>query len=322
MRILLAADSFLTLDILLDEVSARSWPAHTEAHVLSVVQDAGVTDDVWREMGYGSEALRHEMRRRGEQITNLATMRLGELGIPSKVIIMKGDPGFLITLEGWKWSADLILIRANNRNGFRNWLLGSVAKAVLASASCSVDIVRPNQVLTAKLPTRILLATDGSESSIDAARAVAQATWPAETEVKVVSVVNPPISVLEKIGLSLGGRRDRAHRAIGEVVQVLKQTPVAISAEVITGRPAQKIIDEAKSWRATLIVVGKRERRGLFSRSVSETVANRAHCSVKIVRRRDGSEDGQSLARDLEPSVQRRSTVYGVLENREWKRVA
>ena len=323
MRVLLAADSIITLDMLLNEMSTRSWPAGTEVRVLSVVEDADVAEDVWREMGYGTEALRHEMGSRGDLITSLATMRLNELGIPSKVIIMRGNPASLITLDAWKWSADLILIRANNRTGFRNWLLGSVARSVLASATSAVTVVRPDedQVLTAKRPTRILLATDGSESSFNAARAIAPAIWPAETEVKVVSVVNPPLWALGKIGLSLGGRRDRAHRAIGEVVQMLKETPVAITAAVITGRPAQTIIDEAKSWGATLIVVGKREQRGLFSRSISETVANGAHCSVKVVRR-DSSEHGQSLAGSREPLVQRRSNLYELSGNREWKRVA
>ncbi|MGQ0762496.1 MAG: universal stress protein [Acidobacteriota bacterium] len=323
MRVLLAADSIITLDVLLNEMSTRSWPTGTEVRVLSVVEDVDVPEDVWREMGYGTDALRHEMGRRGELITTLATMRLSEVGIPSKVIIMRGNPASLITLEAWKWSANLILIRANNRTGFRNWLLGSVAKSVLASAACTVNVVRPdeNQVLTAKRPTRILLATDGSESSIEAARAIAQAIWAAETEVRVVSVVKPPLWALGKIGLSLGGRRDNAHRAIGKVVQMLKETPVGISAAVISGRPAQTIIDEATSWRATLIVIGKREQRGLFSRSISETVASLAHCSVKVVRR-DSSEDGQSLARDREPSVQRRSNVYELSGNRQWKRVA
>jgi len=324
MRVLLAADSIITLDMLLNEMSARSWPAGSEALVLSVVEDDDRPEEMWREMGHGTDALRVEIRRRGKLITSLATIRLDELGISSKTTIMRGNPASVVTLEAWKWSADLILIRANNRTGFRNRLLGSVAKSVLASAACSVNLVRPDesQILTAKRPTKILLATDGSERSIDAAHAVAQTTWPAETLVKVVSVVRPPISVLGKIGLSLGGRTDRAHRAIGEVVQILKKAPVTITAAVISGRPAQKIVDEAKSWGATLIVVGKGQQHGLFSRSISETVANRAHCSVKIIRRREAFENGQSLARDLTPSDHRGRTVYELTENRAWKSVA
>jgi nucleotide-binding universal stress UspA family protein len=323
MRVLLAVDSIITLDVLLNEAVARSWPAGTQARVLSVVEDADVPDHVWREMGYGVDALRHEMRRRGDQITILATERLRQLGIPSEVVVMRGNPGFLITLEARKWSADLILIRAHNRIDFKNWMLGSVAKSVSGNAPCSVDVVRSpgaDQAL-AKNPTRILLATDGSESSNEAARTVAQAKWPAETRVKVVSVVNPILSALEKIGLGLSARTDRAHRAIGEAVQILKQTPVAITAEVIAGRPAQRIIDEAKAWGANLIVVGAHGLPGpsrSFSRGVSEIVATRAHCSVKIIRRRDSSEDDQ-LARDRAASVQKGRTVYEQSDNREWR---
>jgi nucleotide-binding universal stress UspA family protein len=168
-----------------------------------------------------------------------------------------------------------------------------------------------------------LLATDGSESSKDAARAVAKATWPAETKIKVVTVVNPVLDALEKIGLSLG-HTDRAHQAIGEVVQILEETFVAISAEVVAGRPAQQIIDKAKAWDANLIVVGAHGRRGpkrLFVRSASEAVANGAHCSVKVVRRRQSSEDDQ-LATDRVRPVRKVRTVYELAENPEWKSAA
>ena len=92
MRVLLAADSIITLDMLLNEMSARSWPAGTEALVLSVVEDDDVPEEVWREMGHGTDALRVEMRRRGKLITSLATIRLDELGISSKTTIMRGNP--------------------------------------------------------------------------------------------------------------------------------------------------------------------------------------------------------------------------------------
>ena len=42
MKVLLAVDSLSTLDMLLDEVTARSWPSGTEARVVSVVDDAEV----------------------------------------------------------------------------------------------------------------------------------------------------------------------------------------------------------------------------------------------------------------------------------------
>ncbi|MBD0373887.1 MAG: universal stress protein, partial [Pyrinomonadaceae bacterium] len=55
-------------------------------------------------------------------------------------------------------------------------------------------------------------------------------------------------------------------------------------------------IDEAEEWGADLIVVGKQNRRGLrrlISGSVSERVASRAPCSVKIVRGDDDTALGR-----------------------------
>src|SRR6476646_5953486 len=137
MRVLLAVDSINTLDILISEMSARSWPSRTEARVLSIIDDGDVPLKVWGEEGYGVSALRREMHRRGEQISALAVERLRKIGIPSQVVIMRGDPEFLISFAARSWPADLIIIRAHNRKAFRSWLLGSVAKLVVDSAPCS-----------------------------------------------------------------------------------------------------------------------------------------------------------------------------------------
>ena len=122
MRLLIAVDSIITLDILLNEIAARSWPGGTEAHILSIVEDADVPGETWRAERYGVAAMRDEMRRRGEQITAMAVARLEAIGLFSKITMMRGNPGFLILLAARKWSPDLILIRAHNRSDFQNWM--------------------------------------------------------------------------------------------------------------------------------------------------------------------------------------------------------
>ena len=97
MKVLIAVDSIITLDILINEMSARSWPSGTEVRVLSIIDDGDVPLKVWGEVGYGLSALRREMHRRGEQISALAVERLRKIGIPSEVVIMSGDPEFLIS---------------------------------------------------------------------------------------------------------------------------------------------------------------------------------------------------------------------------------
>jgi len=271
MKLLLAVDSITTLNILLDEVVARSWPKGTKARVLSFVED---------EDG-GIAAVRHEMRRREEQITALAVDRLRSIGIATEVTIRRGNAKHEIPFTAREWATDLILVRA----------YGSVTKSVIESASCSVEVVR---VAEASDGFRILLATDGSGASLTASQVVAQRSWPESTEVKIVSVVNPLTYSLEEMGVWSDKATGRAHRAIGQAVKVLKDTSLKITGEVIADRTARGIVDRARKWGADLIVLGTHDRRGLkrlLLGSISAAVARRAHCSVRVVRARGFPKD-------------------------------
>jgi len=297
MKVLVAVDSIITLDILINEMSARSWPAGTEARVLSVVDDGDVPLKTWRDEGYGVSAVRREMRRRGERLSALGVERLRRIGIPSQVVIMRGNPEFLISFAARSWPADLIIIRAHNRKDFRSRLLGSVAKSVLENAPCSVEVVRARP--KADRSFRVLLASDGSAASIAASEAIAEMSLPENTEVRVVSVVNPMIYSLEELGLTGDSGTEHAHRAIGKAVRILSDAPVKISAEVIAGGAARQIIARAKHWGADLIVLGTNERRSLsrlLFGSTSAAVAKRAHCSVRVVREKDAADTSTANA--------------------------
>ena len=292
MKLLLAVDSITTLNLLLDEVAARSWPNGTEALVVSVVE------------GHEIVAGRHEMRRREEQITALAVERLRAMDIATEVIVMRGDPEELICYASHWWVTDLILIRANNRADVGNLMLGSVSRTLVEGAPCSVEVVRvaddEDSSRRDKGNFRILLATDGSAASRTASQVVAHTNWPNDTQVKVVSVVNPVTYSLAEIGVWRDKGTDRAHGAIDEAVQTLKNAPLAITGEVIAGGTARGIVDRARDWAADLIVLGTHDRRGVrrfLLSSVSASVATRAHCSVRVVRDRISLQNGQSFSR-------------------------
>src|ERR1044072_6454574 len=296
MKLLLAVDTLKTLDILLNFIEARSWPKGTEAGILSVVEDETIPVETWRAEGYGIGTVRREMQRRGEQISGLVIERLRAIGIPAQVTIMRGDPAFLIPFAARKWSSDLILIRANNRMNFRNWLLGSVTKSVVEHAPCSVEVVRAEQSNVAGRNMRILLATDGSDASLGATQAIAEMEFPADTEVKVVNVINAISDSLEEIGFLRDKETERGHRGIGKTVNLLGSAPLKITAEVIAGRRVRQIVARARDWDADLIVVGTAEREGLkrvMSRGTAVAVANQAHCSVRVVRGNSVSQGEQ-----------------------------
>lgn len=256
----------------------------------------------------------------------MAVARLGAIGIPAKVTMMRGNPGFFILYTARKWSADLILIRAHNRTDFQNRMLGSVAKAVVEHATCSVEVVRSTGAESppvAPKGTRILLATDNSDASLAAAQAVAETVWPAGTEVKVVSVVNPIMHWLGEMGLFYYTGTDRAHRAVGAAINELRGMPLKLSGEVVVGWVAREVIDRATKWAADLIVLGTHERRGLrrvlFGSTVA-TVTSRAHCSVRTIRAQSDSVKEGRLRHATDAPVHNKGTIYRLEANGVWRK--
>src|ERR671920_150489 len=99
MRILLAVDTVATTEMLMNAVAMRPWPRGTEARVVSVVEDEAVPQEVWRAASFRVEAVRLEMKRIGRQVSALAVAPLSWLGIKAEVVVMRGDPQWLIPLE-------------------------------------------------------------------------------------------------------------------------------------------------------------------------------------------------------------------------------
>ncbi len=79
MKLLIAADSAISAEVLVDAVGIRPWPEGTTVHVLLVIADTDVPPEVWSEQGYGKGAVRREMERRGEQINSLVVERLKQV---------------------------------------------------------------------------------------------------------------------------------------------------------------------------------------------------------------------------------------------------
>jgi nucleotide-binding universal stress UspA family protein len=284
MKLLIAVDSVISTEVLVNAVGARPWPDGTTAHVLSIVADMDVPDEVWREVGYVKQAVHREMERRGEQITAVSVERLRKIEIPAEVVVARGDARFLIPFYARKWSSDLIFVRAHVRKNLEHWMLGSVARAVVTSAPCTVQIVRDSRedrAHTADSARKVLLATDGSETSTEAARAVAARPWPETSEFRVISVEEPWAFASSRV------KRKEPQEAVMTAEQVLGSAGLKVTGEVVSGKPKEAILEQAQQWAADLIVVGSHGRRG-FKRfllgSVSEAVAMNAHCSVVVVR--------------------------------------
>lgn len=152
---------------------------------------------------------------------------------------------------------------------------------------------------------KILLAVDGSAFGEEAAREVARRPWPAGSELKVISVVEPVyIPAAEPWALPAGYvdemdklAAEKARAAVEGALTALRageDKMLKVSYETPRGPVKQTIIEEAARWGADLIVLGS-HGNGFWSRlllgSVSHGVSSAAPCSVEIVKK-PGPADG------------------------------
>jgi nucleotide-binding universal stress UspA family protein len=292
MKLLLAVDSVSSAELVAASVAARPWKPGTFARVLMVIDYAFIPIDLANETGGQMKLIRPEMERRAQLVTARALELLRQSNIEAEDATSSGDPRMVIVDTAGEWGADLIYLRSHVYTDISRWMMGSVAREVLRSAPCSVGIIRAAADGGAASPTaggmRILLATDGSEFSRAAARSVTDRLWPEGTEVKVIGVVNPNVrSVYAVAEVMVNEETEGSLAVVNETVKLVSDAGLRVTGERAVGSAKTLIVERAKEWGANLVVVGSHGRRGserLFLGSVSEFVANNAHCSTEVIR--------------------------------------
>src|SRR5438270_49475 len=133
MKILLAVDASPASQTALEAVAKRSWPAGTKVEVLTVVN----TLEPW-----ALAVIVEEMKSHAHQLADSAAMHLHLQGLAAEGVVGEGDPKHVILDRAAAMGADLIVVGAHGMTAIEQFFLGSVSKAVLRFAPCSVDIVR------------------------------------------------------------------------------------------------------------------------------------------------------------------------------------
>ena len=182
------------------------------------------------------------------------------------------------------------------RSGGGGFYSAAWPKRCWRAAPCSVEVLRTPAVAgDTSRPLKVLLATDGSDCSLLAARSIASRPWPARTEVRVLSVVEPEVSLLY-VPFPPGAAEtlraqamQRTQKAIREAEEIVTNAGLHASEtiSVLLDEPESIIAAASGEWKADLIVLGSHGRRGfnrLLLGSVSEGVALHAGCSVEVVR--------------------------------------
>ena len=142
-------------------------------------------------------------------------------------------------------------------------------------------------------PTKILLATDGSEEAELAATTAAELAKSTDSELDVIYVLEVEPWHLPQRELVQNPHRyedlkEESRRIRDRQVEKIEASGGSVSnAHLAIGNPADQIVAYAQDQGAGLIVMGSRGlggiRRALMG-SVSDAVVRHAHCPVMIVR--------------------------------------
>lgn len=248
------------------------------------------------------EDLRAEARQRlDEQLERIAAAG----GNVAQVHLKMGRPDEEIVSVAEETDAGVVVMGSRGLSGLRRALMGSVSDSVMRHAHCPVMVVRDEaggeEAFTGEhgiFPTRILVATDGSQSSsiaVNEAVDLAQATG---SGLHVVHVL--PVSRLySSADIVLAGgipvyeeSRRKAERVLEEDVRKAEEAGASRpKAHLLEGQPDAEVVALAEDIGAGVIVVGSRGldalRRALMG-STSTSIVRHAHCPVLVVREEKG----------------------------------
>lgn len=208
-----------------------------------------------------------------------------------------GSPAWEILSRAEKFEPDLIVVGSQGRNAIGRILLGSISKKVMTEAKSSVRIAR-GKIEVDPFPLRIMIGFDGSPGAELAVEQVASRDWGENAEVCLVSAVHslmptaigrfiPPVK--DWIKEDFKSEKHLMEKIAEKHFHKLETVGLKVEFDIYEGNPKEVLVEKAAKWQADCIFLGAHSYTGLIDRfligSTSAAVAERARCSVEIVRR-------------------------------------
>lgn len=183
-----------------------------------------------------------------------------------------GEPHEVIIDEAEEKNVDMIIVGRRGTKGLKKLLVGEVAAKVIGNAPCKVLVVPRAAAIG---PKNILIATDGSGHSLEAA----------EEAVRIAKRCGSNIIALSSIRSS--EEQERAKTNVGKVIEMAQREGIPAEGLTPTGRSYNIIVETAGGRGVDLIVMGipvKTAFQKIFTGSATEQVIGKAGCAVLIVK--------------------------------------
>ncbi len=232
-------------------------------------------------------------------------------GARTQVILLQGHAAKKLIEYGSEHRPDLMVMGAKGKGLYAilEILLGGTADHVFENARWPLLVARaPYRALK-----RVLLTTDGSQASRQAARYLAQFPLPEQTEIQVLHVkplypampepapglqspaqsipfmssLMPGPAELQYLSRHLDLARQRGQTILANTKKILKSSGRRVKTLLRKGDPAAEILEHSKAQDIDLIVAGPRGRKGMDAwgwDSVSQKLVHYSNSSVLFVR--------------------------------------
>jgi nucleotide-binding universal stress UspA family protein len=305
-RIVIAYDGTAGADAALDDLPRAGLPPKLDAVVLTVADPDVAARVSLRELvtagrageaeKVGAESLRDVESAAGRTAAEGAARIAARFpGWTVSCDVRFGSPSSAIVLLADAARPDLVVVGARRIARPIRLLLGSVARKVVTECRCSVRVGRVAR-WRSEGPARIVVGHDGWDGGRAALEAASSRSWPSGSEIRVVSVSPLLLHGAFSAEFPIPDEwRDSPHETgAGAMRAALEQDAAAarrpglkVSVEMDHGDARRTLLRIARSWRADCVYVGAR-RLGRMERfllgSVSAAIAERAKCSVEVVR--------------------------------------
>jgi nucleotide-binding universal stress UspA family protein len=288
MRLLVATDGSN------DAKRAVAWVRHLPLPVGHTIMAITVVPRMPAIDGDRTDDLRDALIADARRLADDTASELLRAGVATGRVI-DGDPREQIVAAARDWRADLVVVGARGVSGLARFLLGSVSLAVARHAPCPVLICKgaPRDVHA------VTVALDGSDDAQHALDWVTtRLSLSPGLRIRLLGAAAAqaiPVSAPGILGTALRaavGAIDAERRATLEAqltmaARGLRARWPAMETSVVTGAPAEVIVQDVERRGTDLVVLGARGS-GAVSRlllgSVSEAVVHHATCPVLIVR--------------------------------------
>ena len=287
MRVLFCTDGSKISFNALKNISG--WVKNAEIDTICVIDWSFLPDEISIE----EENFTYSCANTADTILDYAEEEIKKLGMMPKERIKSCGAAIESILEqSEQKDYDLILMGSHGKKGLQKWL-GSVSQEIINSSKIS-DYIAKEENNRKKL----LLTTDGTGCSLEIINSIIPEMNLEEKEIHICMVNEDP-NLLFLDGtldtnwlLDIQRQQQRyAARAIEDIrIMLAKHNVTANETVILTGIPAQKIIDYARINDIDLIVLGSRNKSKLdrfLTGSVSKRVLENVVSDIWLIRCKD-----------------------------------